>query len=71
MHIPDPIELMNNRIDELASQYIEGECMACHKEVNYELICPSPTGDGPAVCYECLGPDLQEKYDNFFTPVSQ
>lgn len=55
--IPDPIELMERRIDRLCSEYIdENTCMLCHKRVDYELICLSPTGDGPAVCAECAGP---------------
>lgn len=56
--IPDPIELMENRIDRLASDYVdEHTCMICGKRVDYELICMSPLGDGPAVCAECAGPE--------------
>lgn len=55
-HIPDPIELMNSRIDRLSDNFVdEYTCMACGKKVNYELICMSPIGDGPAVCFECSG----------------
>ena len=54
--IPDPIELINSRVENLIDEYIdEKTCMQCKKKVNYELYCMSPTGDGPAVCYECSG----------------
>lgn len=55
MYIPDPIELMDARIERLAQEYAEGICMSCGKEVDYDLYCMSPTGDGPAVCAECAG----------------
>ena len=56
--IPDPIELMEARIDRLADEYIdENTCMQCKKKVDYELYCMSPMGDGPAVCAECAGID--------------
>lgn len=51
--IPDPIELMNDRIDRWADKFKEGVCQLCGSKVKYELICMSPTGDGPAVCGEC------------------
>lgn len=55
-YIPDPIELMNSRIESCMDNYIdENTCMSCKKKVNYELVCPSPIGDGPALCYECAG----------------
>lgn len=55
MRIPDPIELSNSRIESLIDLYEEGVCMNCGKKVDYELICMSPIGDGPAVCFECSG----------------
>ena len=55
MYIKDPLELMKDRIDRLAGDYVEGECMLCGKKVDYDLYCMSPTGDGPAVCAECAG----------------
>ena len=58
MHIPDPIELMESRIDRLADDYVdEHTCMGCKKKVDYQLICMSPMGDGPALCVECVGYD--------------
>ena len=57
-YIPDPIELMEARIDRLADKFIdEHTCMECGKKVDYELICPSPIGDGPGLCAECSGID--------------
>jgi hypothetical protein len=56
IHLPDPVELSESRIDRLEAMYIdEHTCMLCHKRVDYELICMSPMGDGPAVCEECAG----------------
>ena len=54
--IPDPIELLNSRIENYMDAYIdENTCMECGKKVDYELYCMSPLGDGPAVCFECTG----------------
>ena len=62
MRIPDPIEIMESRQDRLIDQYVdESTCMQCKKKVDYELICPHPLGEGPAVCYECLGYDPFDK----------
>jgi hypothetical protein len=47
-----------SRAERLADQYVdEHTCMECGKKVDYELLCPSPVGDGPAICIECLGFD--------------
>lgn len=55
-YIPDPIELMERRIERLEDEFIdEYTCMQCKKKVDYDLICLSPTGDGPALCAECAG----------------
>ncbi len=57
-YIPDPIELLEARQERLINAYVdEHTCMECGKKVDYELLCPSPIGDGPAVCVECLGYD--------------
>lgn len=58
MYIPDPIELLESRIERHMENYIdEHTCMGCGTRVDYELICPSPLGDGPALCAECAGID--------------
>lgn len=58
MEIPDPIELINSRMESLHDKYIdEYTCMECNKKVDYDLICVSPIGNGPAFCVECLGFD--------------
>lgn len=59
--IPDPIQLMESRIDRHLEAYEEGVCMACGKRVGEEnLTCPSPTGDGPAICFDCAGPGADD-----------
>jgi hypothetical protein len=56
MHIPDPIELMEARIERLSEEFIdEHTCMGCKKHVDYELYCMSPLGSGSALCAECAG----------------
>jgi hypothetical protein len=56
MYIPDPIELMESRIERMMDAFVdEHTCMACGVTVDYELICMSPIGDGPAVCMACSG----------------
>lgn len=58
MRIPDPIELMEARIERQIDNFVdEYTCMGCGKKVNYALICLSPIGDGPALCAECAGID--------------
>jgi hypothetical protein len=67
MYIPDPTELMESRIACFNDRYIdEYTCMQCGKKVDYDLICMSPVGDGPAVCCECAGfdPDKIKEYDS-------
>jgi len=52
----DPIEQHQSRVESMIDQYIEGECMQCHKQVGEDyLTVLGPMGDGPAVCPECLG----------------
>ena len=59
MYIPDPIELLEARQERYADEYIdEYTCMGCGKKIDYELICLSPLGDGPALCAECAGIDV-------------
>lgn len=67
MYIPDPLELLEARAERnLAELENEYTCQNCKKEVDYELICPSPFGEGPFLCFECLSPTTQEAYMNFF-----
>jgi hypothetical protein len=56
-YIPDPTELMEARMEYWVDRYEEGVCQGCGKKVDYELICMSPLGDGPALCAECSGID--------------
>lgn len=64
-YIPDPIELMESRIERMMDKFVdENTCMECGKKYDYEMICVSPIGDGPAVCVECLGFDPFEKIND-------
>lgn len=51
--IPDPIQRMNQGAERLFDEYEEGVCMGCNKKVDYQLVCPDPMGEGPALCVEC------------------
>ena len=58
MYIPDPLERMESKVEDLMDNYLdENTCMQCKKKVDYDLICPDPMGMGPAICVECLGFD--------------
>ena len=58
--IKDPIEQMNDNIERLSDKFVdEYTCMGCGKTVDYELICPSPLGDGPGMCAECYPVDFK------------
>ena len=64
MGLPDPLELMVSKIDRLADEFVDlNTCMQCGRTFDYEMYCVSPTGDGPAVCIECLGYDPAERKD--------
>lgn len=56
MYIPDPGELLESRMERYMNEFIdEYTCMGCYKKVDYELLCNSPIGDGPALCAKCAG----------------
>lgn len=59
-YIPDPIELMESRIERNIEEYVEGHCMNCGDEVDYELIPVSASPDAPVVCLNCLSPEDRE-----------
>lgn len=62
--IPDPIELMQGRMDRLEMAYVdEHTCMGCGTVVDYDLVCPSPTGDGPGLCIACSGYDYFDEIE--------
>ena len=59
MHISDTVELLELRIERLVDEYIdENTCMGCGEKVDYDLVCQSPDGFGPALCDECLSLDI-------------
>lgn len=66
MNIPDPIELMENRIEQMIFEYEEEKCMSCGKKVDYELIAATPSPDSPVVCFECLSDEAQAAYIKFW-----
>lgn len=60
-YIPDPIELLESRMDALMEHYIDDKtCMQCKKVVDYELYCMSPIGDGPLLCAGCAGQTINK-----------
>lgn len=64
----DPLEILGAQIDcaiERQNEVGPNHCMVCGKEVNYELISASEHPAAWAVCYECLSPVNQKKYDQF------
>jgi len=57
-YIPDPIELMEARIDKMADEYIEGHCMICGENVGEGNLHPyTNSPDAPPACSECCGFD--------------
>ena len=69
MSIPDPIEIMESRMERMMANYVEGECMQCHKQVGEDnLHCVSPIGDGPAICHECIGDVWKFPYVTYTKP---
>lgn len=55
-YIPDPIELMESRIERLSESYIEGHCMICGKDVGEDNLLPyTAAPDSPAACSSCCG----------------
>ena len=57
--IPDPIELMELRIEqqcELVDSDLTYPCVECgarYSLENHDWVCMSPMGDGPLVCSAC------------------
>lgn len=64
-YIPDPLELLEMRAERNLFYFQEGICQQCKTRVDYELICPSPMGEGPFLCFECLSPEDQKAYTEF------
>ena len=62
MNIPDPIELMESRIDAqmgLVDANDTYPCVECGVRKPLETtdwLCLSPIGDGPLVCSDCVNP---------------
>lgn len=57
-YIPDPIELMNSRIEKMIEEYIPGHCMVCGLNVGEENLLPyTSRPDAPAACFKCCNPN--------------
>ena len=74
MYIPDPIELMESRQEDLMWEWEEKQkrvpegsfrCPYCLNIFSYEPIQCGGSPDSPFTCYDCLPNDLKEAYDNF------
>lgn len=72
MYIPDPIERMESRIEDMADDVFGGlpigqaRCPGCKKVMSdNDLITVSPAPDSPVCCYDCLSPEDQLAYDDF------
>lgn len=70
--IPDPIELMEGRIERLAHEWDAAQkdvppghfrCPYCSNTFAYEPIQVSAAPDSPVMCYDCLPADLKQAYD--------
>lgn len=78
--IPDPIEIMEARQEELMHNWIiaqknvpEGSfrCPYCNKINSYEPIQSGASPDSPIMCYDCLPDDLKIMYDQFENDLMQ
>lgn len=74
MYIPDPVELMCSRIDNLVFEWEKFQqdvpsgsfrCPYCREIRNYNPIQVGPSPDSAVCCYECLPDDLKTAYDQF------
>lgn len=74
MYIPDPIELMESRIENLIYEWDKAQkdippgsfsCPYCSSVNDYEPIQAGPSPDSAACCYECLSDDMKLAYDEF------
>jgi hypothetical protein len=72
--LPDPLEIANSRIDDLAFEWevlqrnaLPGHfvCPFCKQNKIGEPIQISSNPDSPVGCYDCLTDDLKKAYDNF------
>ena len=70
-YIPDPIELMEARVDRLAWEWDQAKkdvpegwyrCPYCSRIFDYEPIAIDGRPDSPEMCFECLPEDVQRAY---------
>jgi len=71
--VPDPVQRMMSRIDDLAHEYLEAQqgvpegferCPYCRKIVD-DLIQVSAAPDSAACCFDCLPVDVQKAWNQF------
>lgn len=74
MMIPDPIELMEAREEQLVWEWDVTQrdvpkghfrCPYCNNVFDYEPIQSGASPDSPVMCYDCLPADLKVSYDKF------
>lgn len=75
MTIPDPIELMESRMDRLEREYNRLQngvpkgsfrCPDCKQIRNYDPIQACARPDSGVTCYECLSEEDRKAYDDFY-----
>lgn len=73
-YIPDPIELMEDRMDRLIHQWEAAQegvppgsfrCPYCSQVYEGEPISLNGNPDSPVMCYNCLPDDVKAAYDKF------
>ena len=75
MYIPDPVELMDAREEDLAHEWDIAQrdvpdgsfrCPYCSRVFAYEPIAVDGRPDAPVMCYDCLPVDVQKAYNRVF-----
>lgn len=80
MYIPDPIELMQVRVESLCERWERAQqdvpegsyrCPYCCEIFDYEPISVSAAPDAAVCCYDCLPADARAAYDAFETRLEE
>lgn len=78
--IPDPIELMEERMEQLAIEWAHAQegvgpdqfrCPQCRQIREGEPIQVNERPDSPFVCYDCLPVETRKKYDALYKTRNQ
>lgn len=79
-YIPDPIELMEAREEQLAYEWDRAQknvpegsfcCPYCSRVFEYEPIQVDARPDSAFCCYDCLPADVKKAYDAFEQKMSE